>query len=108
MLKNYLFEHIDEEIAKAENGAESNSNAMYLATLYYLKKCMAETPKTEYKATEPKITAFGNEPKDDDFIILVKSKNIDSVLNVMAEYFEVLKLTNPNAYREVMAKIRQL
>lgn len=89
---------INEEIERLENSETDYNNCSKLAILYVIKDHI-EKP-------EPRIVEYSN--PSSEFIEVVSGAPIESVLRIIDEHMECIKLLYPKEYSTIISKIKAI
>ena len=100
-------QEIDIEIARLEYMDSSYPNYMKLVTLYAIADHM---DKSGVQPPDLPDTSYGAAPVDDssEFLGAIAGKDIHSVLLVIDELMDTLRVTNPRVYSSVLRKVSVL
>lgn len=100
-------QEIDNEIAKLEHSDTTWSNCEKLSVLYGVKNgIISVNANTEAPIEQKKEIAYSY--ANSEFIAVVQGVQLEPLLEILDEHFEVVKLLFPKEYDAVIQKIKDL
>lgn len=100
-------QEIDDEIAKLEHSDSTWSNCEKLSILYGVKNGIIDKTTTEPNVKREK-EQIAYSYASSEFTAAIQGKQVDALIDILEEHFEVVKLLFPKEYQAVIKKISEL